>query len=151
MQRYFHNTVHAVTYPPDMPAYEHMERRVEAYGQAHRLFSALMRSAKDTISTRTLFSMRQETLTQHPEMIDNDDYDEIGEQILQTMFARTFRGYRQALKQIQDAREQNQAIMEFGVVPDKASPTPDQVIRLLGRGAPALAAHETYVAELLAA
>lgn len=149
MQRRFHNTIHAVTLPPAMPETEDMEHQIMAYEQAHRLFSELMQSARRTVDARRLFSMRKSTLEQHPEMLGDQDFDEIGEQILQTIFDRNFRGYRQALKRVQEARDQDQAAIEFGVVPSKANPSPDHVIRLLAKGAAALGTHESYVRELV--
>lgn len=150
-QRMFHSTVHSVALPPEMPSLNDMQQQVDDYRLAHQIFSHLMSSAKNAIGKRALFSMRRETLRQRPDMLTYADYDEIGEQILQGMFEKSFRGYREALMRAQEAKDSCSHITELDLIPRKKNPSPDHVLRQLGRVSTILRPYQNYVGELLAA
>ncbi len=151
IQRMFHNTIHSVALTPELPSLNDMQQQVDNYRLAHQIFSHLIESAKSAIGKRALFSMRRDTLTQRPDMSANANYDEIGEQILQGMFEKSFRGYREALMRAQEAKDAHSHIPELDVIPLKKSPSPDHVIRQLGKVSTILKPYQNYVGELLVA
>lgn len=152
LQRTFHNVIHNVSSPLDnAPELCDMRQQVDDYRLAHQIFTHLLDSAKNTIEKRALFSMRREMLKQHPEMLMYTDYDEIGEQTLQAMFGKSFRGYRRALMRAQEAKDCHSHIPELDFIPQKKNPSPDHVVRQLGRVSTILKPYQSYVGELLAA
>lgn len=85
--RQFHNVIHNVTLPPQMPKYRDMERHIRAYRLARWTFDSATRAME--VQSRFIESD-----------IIADSNDTIANEILITAFDRQFRGYRMNIERL---------------------------------------------------
>ncbi len=100
LPRAFENWLHIITLPPPKPSEEVMHHRVEAWNVARSLFQKV----RATIQTEKLARARAEYVRQNPVILKEefDGVDIIGEEVMQEILERHFRGTRHHLRRLQD-------------------------------------------------
>lgn len=118
LPRQFHNVIHAVTLPPDVPLYLDMAQHVEAYTLARQTFQ----SATRTVAAHARFGVLEEALTESEDVIANE--------MLISAFDRQFRDYKADIERFVGAAGLESLRLND---PKFAKRKPHEVKRLLGR------------------
>lgn len=128
MPRQYHNTIHALTIPADVPDYHHMKAYLEAWTLAKQMFDG----ASGIQQARDAFISRREDVARNPERIRGRNFDIHGEEWLRENFSGNFKKYSDAIEQarnLYDGREYD--LDEFIVIEKKMRPK--RIIKELGR------------------
>lgn len=110
--RQFHNVIHAVTLPPNVPKYRNMDRHYRAYKVASRLYRAALAAS----ATRRNFA----------EMSD----DPLGTELLIRKFNGQFQNYQLAIETALSDKALGELGIEIKKLPKRP---PNEVARLLGK------------------
>jgi len=121
--RDFHNWLHVITEPPEIPDVKDMNHRIEAWTIARELF----RMAKKTVVSERQAKRRKILVANHPELVNDefDGVDIIGEEVMQDVLDTCFRGFKHQMER------QNNLPKEHRLVDFEG--TPAEIARNLGR------------------
>lgn len=133
-QRMFHNVIHKTTNLAAMPDDEAMDTFTDRYLEARRLLNWTRVAAEGAVA-------RREQFRQHPSSggmlahvrADSSSHTR-GETIVRQQFNRNFKGFKRALDEMLHTLQERPDIAdELGIRFRRRHPTPEHVMRVLGK------------------
>lgn len=134
MLRGIHNAIHHTTQKPELPALEHIVEYTTNYELARLAFSKITSAAEGIKKSTNLIALRENSVRQKPELVNNGETDAFCRQILEDKLNRRQAYLKQSIKEFLGVRN-NGIIMPDGQEIRISETTPLETIIELGKRA----------------